>query len=193
MLGENWARFMNCKSLWITVRNEQWLNSIFTIISSTATRTSTQIDYSFLFPKFPSVHAVRGIPGRWHLFFQFCNFPTNHKILFGRDNCRHIGWKCSAMNFCSVHHVWPKKLIPAYCSSLVHCKNGAAILERAFLAFYEIFPNADRISRRAKIEANTATNRSPKTTTGERNTNIVLTYWLVAYINTLHKPARVCI
>ena len=69
-----------------------------------------------------------------------------------------------------------KKLIPAYCFSLVHCKNGAAILERAFLAFYEIFPNADRISRRAKIEANTATNRSPKTTTGERNTNIVLTY-----------------
>ena len=108
MLAENWARFLNCKSLWITVRNEQRLNSIFTVISSTVTRKSMQIDYSFLFPKFPSVHAVRGIPGRRHLFFQFWNFPPNHIIYFARDNCRHNGWKICANNFCCVHHVWPK-------------------------------------------------------------------------------------
>lgn len=64
-LGTHFAQTsLNFKSLWIIVCAEPWLSRRLAGILSTVNRLSARTSSSTLSP-FPSVDAVRGLPGRW--------------------------------------------------------------------------------------------------------------------------------
>ena len=102
--------------------------------------------------------------------------------------------KLSAMIFYCVQYVWSKNLIPASCFPLVHCNKEAATRERAFLVYCERCPNVDHISRRAKIDADTAINRFSQNNPCRKLIQIssLLLGW-PSCIDIFHNLVRLCV
>ena len=186
--------FCNWKSSRTTAPTEPRLSPRFSANTSTVIRPSNRINSS-IFSKFSLVDAARVVPGRWRLFFNFWKSPLNRRNFFGRGNCRHA-WDreafCDEFLLCSLRVTKKPDTSQLFsCGALQQWSRNAG---RAFFVYCERSPNVDHISRRAKIDADTATNRYSQNNPCRKLIQISSLHigW-PSCIDIFRNPVRVCV